>query len=240
MRPMPRAVPCSARRRRSAFQRTTDGSISDTAMPCVMSYLRGQRIRARVRRAEHRLFDGRAGVMRAQQHRGSRVRIVCPRDHAFEVAVDQAPRFAREHVGDRRSLCRDERFHGVRHRVEAGRDGDARGLRPRQRRVEDRDPERQLRIAARHLQVRRRIGNHRVGLRFAAGARRGRHADHREHRLRGLAVAAIVGDRAAVGQQQIDALGAVERAAAAERDEAVDVERGGRVAARFDHPCCRD
>ena len=62
-----------------------------------------------------------------------------------------------------------------------------------------------------------RVGDHRVALRLAAGAGGGRNADHRQQRRGRLAVAAVVGDLAAVGEQEVDALGAVERAAAAER-----------------------
>ena len=92
-----------------------------------------------------------------------------------------------------------------------------------------------FRIAARHLRVRLGVGNQRVRLRLAAGARRRRNADRRQHRLRGLAVPAVVAHRAAVGQDEVDPLRAIERAAAAERDDRVDRRRRGVRAPGFDH-----
>ena len=46
---------------------------------------------------------------------------------------------------------------------------------------------------------------------------------------------AVVAHRSAVGQDEVDALRAVERAAAAERDDAVDASAGRVLAPRLDH-----
>ena len=54
-----------------------------------------------------------------------------------------------------------------------------------------------------------------------------------------LAVAAIVRDAAAVGQQEVDPLRAVERAAAAERDDRIDAQRLGEAAPGLDHRAVR-
>ena len=108
------------------------------------------------------------------------------------------------------------------HRVDAGQRTDASRLRHSQLGVEYRDPKRRLLIPACHLHVRFGVRDQGKGLGLAAGARRSGHADRRQHRLGGLAEALVVGHRAAVGQQEIDPLGAVHRAAAADRDQKID------------------
>ena len=94
-------------------------------------------------------------------------------------------------------------------------------------RVEDGDAEGGLAVAAGHFQVRLLVGDQGERLGLAAGAGRGRHADGRQHRLGRLAEALVVGHLAAVGQQEVDALGAVHRAAAADGDDEVDAVRAG-------------
>ena len=96
------------------------------------------------------------------------------------------------------------------------------GLRQREARVEDDRAERRFRIAARHFPVRARIGNDGVGLRLAACARSRRHANHRQHRLGRLRITLEIVNDATLGQQKVDSLCAVERAAAAEADDRVD------------------
>src|SRR5438445_27712 len=58
---------------------------------------------------------------------------------------------------------------------------------------------------------------------LAGGGGGGGNAYRGQHRLGGFAVASIVGHGAAVGQEEIDSLGAVHGAAAAHRDEKIDV-----------------
>ena len=114
-----------------------------------------------------------------------------------------------------------------------GRDGP--GLAHGELGIEDGQTKRRLRIAARHLAMRPCVGDQRIGLHFAPGACGGRHGNHGKHRLAGLAVAAVVGHRAAVGQQEIDTLGAVERAAAAPGDERVDTQLRRMQPSDLDH-----
>jgi hypothetical protein len=104
-----------------------------------------------------------------------------------------------------------------------------------ERRIEQRDPRRRRRIPARHLHVRGRVGDDGVALRLAAGPGRRRHENHGQQRRASPPVAAVVAHRAAVGQEEVDPLGAVERAAAAEADDRVRLEARGVSAARFHH-----
>ena len=123
----------------------------------------------------------------------------------------------------------------MRQRVVPGNRGDRPRVGDGQRRIENRDPEGRLRIAAGHLLVGLGVGNDRVALRLAPRSRRRRHADGRQHRPRSLAESPIVAHRAAVGQHEVDALGAIERAAAPERHERIDRTRGGGDAPGLDH-----
>ena len=113
----------------------------------------------------------------------------------------------------------------MRNRVDAGDGADARRLGDRHFGVEDGGTERGLAVAAGHFQVALLVGDQRVGLGLAAGAGGGGHGDGRQHRLGGLAEAAVVGHLAAVGQDEVDALGTVHRAAAADADDQVDAQR---------------
>ena len=101
----------------------------------------------------------------------------------------------------------------------------------RQLGIEERDAERGLLVAAGHLHVRLGVGDERERLRLAAGAGGRRHGDHRQHRPRGLADAPVVLHPAAVGVEEVDALGAVHRAAAAEADDQVGIEAAWRTPA---------
>ena len=70
------AAPRSGRQAASAFHRTTCGSITAIAIAVRRAVARGQRIGAGVRRAEHRLLDGDAGLVRAEQHGAARREVV--------------------------------------------------------------------------------------------------------------------------------------------------------------------
>src|SRR6185369_3877154 len=105
---------------------------------------------------------------------------------------------------------------GVCNRVETGSRRNTPRLRNRESRIEERDAKRCFWIATRHLRMCLGVGNQRVTLSFTSGAGGGRYRNHRQHRLSRLSVAAIVRHAATVGQQKIDALGAVHRAATTE------------------------
>ncbi len=71
------------------------------------------------------------------------------------------------------------------------------------------------------------VGDQGERLRLAAGAGRGRHGDHGQHRPRGLADAPIVLHPAAVGVEEVDPLGAVHRAAAPQADDQLGLVAAG-------------
>src|SRR5688572_1268419 len=123
----------------------------------------------------------------------------------------------------------------MRDRVESRSRGDAARLRNRQRRIEYRDAKSSLRIAAGHFDMTVRRGNQRVTLRLASGAGSGWNRDHRQHRFCRFAVTAIVLHAAAVGENEIDALGAIHRTTAAESDDRIDLFVRSKLGARIDH-----
>ena len=196
---------------------------------------RGQRVRAGMRGPKHRLFDRQPAVERAKHHPGPRVQVVGVVEHHFVVPVQQAPPLARETVGQRRPPRGHCRLDRMRDGVESRGGGHVGRLRQGQLRIEHCDPERRRRVAARHLDAGRGVGHHRVALRFAAGAGGRRDADHRQQRPRRLAVSPIVFHPAAVGEQKVDALGAVHRTAATQADDGVDRVRTGGRAPGVDH-----
>ena len=102
----------------------------------------GQRIRARVRGAKHRLFDGHAGEMRTDLHRRSRLDVSRMQQHAFEGGVQQMPGTMREHVRQRGPPHRDRRLDGMRDGIESGHGGDVMRRGQRQFGIEDRDAHR--------------------------------------------------------------------------------------------------
>ena len=179
-------------------------------------------IGAGVRRAEHRLLDRDAGEVRAELHHRPGFHVGRVHDDTLEAVGEQAPRLVRERVRQRRAARRHRGLDGMRDRVDARRGRNGRRSAGGQLGIEDRDAERGRRIAARHLHVRAGIGDHRVALRLAAGAGGRGNADRRQQRRRGLAVAAVLAHLAAVGEQEIDPLGAVERAAAADGDDRIE------------------
>ena len=74
---------------------------------------------------------------------------------------------------------------------------------------------------------------------FASSACRSRDPDHRQQRRGGLPVPTVVGDRSAVAQHEVDALRAVERAAAANADDRIDVQRTRECHSSIDHRAIR-
>ncbi len=129
----------------------------------------------------------------------------------------------------------DEAFDRVRDRVVARRRGHRRGLRQGELRVEDDRTKRRFRIATRHFLVRARIGNERVGLRFASRSGGRRHANHRQHRLRGLSVAMKIMNGAALREHEVDPFRTIEGAAAAKPDDRIDATIRRVTPARLEH-----
>ena len=80
-----------------------------------------------------------------------------------------------------------------------------------------------------------RIGNERIALGLAPGAGGGGNADHGKHVLRGLAVSPVVLHAAAVGQQEVDALGAIQGAASPQSDDGVRPLFGCELSPPLDH-----
>src|SRR5687767_10393443 len=123
----------------------------------------------------------------------------------------------------------------MRDRVEPRGRSDAAWLRNRQRRIEYRHTKRSLRIATGHFDVTVRRGNQRVTLRLASGAGRRWNRDHRQHWFCRFAVPAIILHATAVGENEVDALGAIHRTAAAEPDDRIDLFVRSKLGARIDH-----
>ena len=112
--------------------------------------------------------------------------------------------------------------------------GDYRGLRQRQFRIENRDGRGSLRVAARHFLMRLLVGDQGERLRFAARAGGGGDSDQRQHGLGRFSDSPVVLHASTVGEQKVDALGAVHRAAAAKTDDQVDFVLFGECKAGID------
>jgi len=121
-----------------------------------------------MRGAEHRLLDGDAGLVRAEQHGAARPHIPRIRQDALVVPLEPPPGVAREEIGDFGAPQRDERLHGVRDGVEAGDGRHHPGLGHGERWIENRHPERCFRITARHLRMRFVVRDQGVRLCFAS------------------------------------------------------------------------
>ena len=173
--------------------------------------------------------------MSAPEHRRSRFHVARHREHPLEVSLQPPEGFAREQGRQRCPRPRHRGLDRVGERVVARGCGHAARLSERQLGVEQGHPEGRARIAAGHLLVSGRVGDERVRLGFAPRARGGRYADHGEQGARRLAVAAVVGHAAAVREQEVRALGAVERAAAAQRHEGIGAARPCRLGRHLHH-----
>ena len=143
-----------------------------------------------------------AGWRRRGRRRASTVRSPCRRSarraassRALPCRSDGRGRARRRWQSSRQAWCENVSDSGVRCVVTAVSTAWAIASKPaiavtlargaeRQLRIENRDAERGGRVAARHLHVRRRIGDDRVALRLAAGAGGRGHADHRQQRRR--------------------------------------------------------
>src|SRR4051812_32671360 len=79
-------------------------------------------------------------------------------------------------------------------------------------------------VPAGHFIVRYRIGGERGGLGLAAGAGGVGDGDEREQGLGGFVDAPVVFDVTAVGEEEVDALGAVHRTAATQADDEIDLK----------------
>ena len=141
-------------------------------------------------------------------------------------SLDQAHAFDGDAVGHRMIERRAIRFEIVRQRVHADRRGDVRRQAERQLRIGDHQRRLHLRMEDDLLGVIAQVGDDRGAPDFRAGARRRRHADGRRDagdvhaRVPVLAILEIP-DRTRLPDHQRDRLAGVERAAAAERDDAV-------------------
>ena len=137
---------------------------------------------------------------------------------------------AGEHLREGRAAGGDVAFDGVGEGVDTGVGADALGGAGQQVWVEDGDVEARFAVAAGHFGTCVGAGNQGVGLGLAARTGCGGDADGGKHGLGGFAVALVVLHLAVVGEQEIDALGAVHSAAAAQGDDQVDGAVGAGVA----------
>src|ERR1044072_6873897 len=102
-------------------------------------------------------------------------------------------------------------------------------------RVENGDSKCCLCISARHLHMSLSVRDQSVRLSFAARSGGGRNPYHRQHRFQSLAEPPVIPNNSAVGQQEVDTLGAVERTPAAKTDDGIYLERSGKITPGFDH-----
>ena len=177
--------------------------------------------------------------MGSERHVSSSGAVIGCGQNALVCPVEKRPRAFGEEVRERRPTFRHPRLDGVCDRIKARHRGHRPRRRDRQVRIEDRRAKRGGRIATRHLHMRAGVGNHRVTLRLTTRTGGRRDTDHREQRGRGFAVPAIIRHRPAIGQKKADSLGQVERAAAADRHDRVDVQRFGKRGAALHHVAIR-
>ena len=146
-------------------------------------------------------------------------------EHSAEVLFQQPPGLAAEEQRHRVARLGDVSFQGMGHGVDAGQRGHARRLGDGQRRVQQRNAAGGFLIAAGHLDVGLGVGDQAndwaslpvpavVGTAIIGSISRS-----------GLADAPIVLHPPAVGVEEVDPLGAVHRAAAAQADEHFGLDR---------------
>ena len=138
-----------------------------------------------------------------------------------QVAGDQLHGLERAGVGDGRGGGGHIGLHRVGQRVHAGGSRQALGLGQHQLGVVDGQDGRDVAVHDGHLDVARFVGDDAKARHLAGGARRGVDGHQGQLRLGRAVHALVVGNLAAVGGAQGNALGAVVRRAAAQRDHEV-------------------
>ena len=191
-----------------------------------------ERVGQSVGGAEHRIFDRHAGPGGPQLNRLPGRHIGRAYKHLREVVGQQPEGLPGEEPRGGRGGEADMALHGVGEGIDARQGGYPRRLRQREQKVEDRHAKRRAGIAAGHLHVRLCIGNQGKRLHLAAGASGGGHGDRREHWRRRLAAAPVVGHPPAAAEQEVDPLGTVHRAAAADPHDDVGTKGPGAGCAR--------
>ena len=181
----------------------------------------GERVRHAVRRAEHGILDGQPRIRRAELHPPTRCEVGRVGEDLRERGGAKPECLARKERAERRALAGNGGLDGVRQRINARASRDTQRLAEREHGVEDGDASGGFRVEARHLLVRRFIGDERRTLALAAGARRRRDGDEREHRLRRFPHAPIVAHLAAVREDEIRAFRCIHAAPTANPDEDV-------------------
>ena len=194
-----------------------------------------QRVGAGVAGPQHGMLDGQPGKIGPQQHGSSGVEIPRGSQHSLVVPLEQSPGFPGKALGDGVALGGDEALHRVGNGIESCRGRHLSRLGKRQRRIQQDHPKRSLGIPASHLLMGIRVGNERVALSLAPGAGRGGNADHGQHIPGGLAVSPVVLHAAAVGQQKVDALGAIQGTASPQSDDGVRPLFGCELSPPLDH-----
>ena len=188
----------------------------------------GQRVGAGVRGAQHGALDRGSGEQGGDLERAPQGVVARPFESRRQMVREQPPGGRRQARRLGAASAGDVALDGVRDRVQTGGRRDVTRQRVGERGVENHRPEARVGRAAGHLAVGRGVGDERVRLGLAAGAGGGRHADRRQQGHRGVAEALVVGDGAAVGDDEVDPLRAVHRAAAADGDEQVRRDPTGR------------
>ncbi len=163
-----------------------------------------------MRGPEHRRFDCHSGEVRPELHRLPGIDVARVEQDALEGVGQQPPCLVRKGFGEGCAACADSGLDRVSNRVDTSRGGHHGRCRNRQLRIEEGHAEGRRWVAARHLHPGLRICDDAVALRLAPRAGCRRDPDHRQQRRPGPAEPAVVGHLAAVGQQEVDALRAIE------------------------------
>ena len=120
--------------------------------------------------------------------------------------------------------------------VNAAASRDPRRLGKGQRGVKEGDARGGFGVAAGHLLMGLLVGDEGKGLAFAARAAGGGDGEQRQHGARGLANAPVILHLAAIGEDEVAALGGVHAAAAAQADDGVNGGAAGDFDASFHAP----
>ena len=184
---------------------------------------------------QHGMLDRQPGKVSPQQHGPPGAEVLRVSQHPLVVPFQQSPGFPGITLGQGVALGGDKALHRVGDGIEPGRGRHLSRLGERQNRIQQHRPETGFRIPASHLLMGIRIGNERIALGLAPGAGGGGDADHGQQISFGLAVSPVVLHAPAVGQHEVDALGAIQRAASSQSNDGVRPVTGSELPTPLDH-----
>ena len=148
--------------------------------------MRRQRIRRRMRRAQHGIFNRCSRKRRAEQHSSTRFKVIRIFQHDRKNFPPSTEMLLANTSGKRIAFCRHRGFNGVRDGVNSRASRDACWLGNCQCGIKNRNARRRFRIQTRHFLMRDFICDQRRALAFASRSRRRGNCNHRQHRLSSL------------------------------------------------------